>query len=380
MKKKIGIITYFYFYNYGTVLQAYALQRAINLLNKNVSAEIINYIFGEKTIRSKKQILKIRIRRLFYYVFDLRRILIKCLYKSKVNQRCGYFKQFIDTHISLSSQKYIYYNDLVKDPPIYDLYITGSDQTWSPKIGFNPALFLDFVNPLATRAAYAPSLGVNSLSDDEKKYLQDKLTGYRYLSCRETMGANLLAKIVQRNVEIVLDPTLLLKSDDWDSIKKNIEISAPYILCYFLGDRQYYRKFVRQLSKQTGLNIYYIPVSYIDFTSKNNLLWNVGPQEFIGLISKAEFICTDSFHGTAFSCNLGKQFYSFIKHEGELSGGDNSRLYDFLNRMNLLARLITNYSGGEIDIQKIDYHLTNKLLDKEREQSLNFLHKIINED
>ncbi|WP_106829654.1 polysaccharide pyruvyl transferase family protein [Parabacteroides pacaensis] len=376
--KKIGIITYFHFYNYGTVLQAFALESLISKMGSTV-CELINYEFQEIKEESKIQIVKTRLKRLLYYLFNLKRIITTYTYRKEMNRRIPFFEQFIKSYFRLSSNKYLYYTDLLKNPLHYDIYFTGSDQTWSPKIGFNPALFLNFADKQSIKAAYAPSVGVTSFTETEEIYLKEQLSKYDYLSCRETIGANLLSGITGKNVQVVLDPTLMITKEEWRKLTVKPKIKNPYILCYFLGHRQYYRNFVNKLAIQTGYDTYFIPVSYVDCKKTNSLLFDVGPAEFIGLIDQAAIVCTDSFHGLCFSINLNKEFYAFVKHEGAVDGGDNSRIYDLLNRMDLLLRLKSDFRETDIRMDPIDYIHVSKLLEKERKISKDFLHKVLNE-
>lgn len=376
--KKIGIITYFHFYNYGTVLQAFALESLISKMGAS-ACELINYEFQEIKEESKIQILKTRLKRLIYYLLDLKRVITIYTYRKEMNRRIPFFEQFIKSYFRLSSNKYLYYTDLLKNPPHYDIYFTGSDQTWSPKIGFNPALFLTFADENSIKAAYAPSVGVTSFTEAEEHYLKDHLSQYDYLSCRETLGADLLSGITGKKVQVVLDPTLMVAKDEWQKLAVKPKIKNPYILCYFLGHRQYYRNFVKKLAKQTGYDVYFVPVSYVDCKKTNSLFFDAGPAEFLGLIDQAAIVCTDSFHGLCFSINLNKEFYAFVKHEGAVDGGDNSRIYDLLNRMDLLYRLKSDFRETDIEMDPINYTHVNKLLEKEREISKDFLHKVLNE-
>lgn len=376
--KRIGIITYFHFYNYGTVLQALALEALIRKMGFS-KCELINYEFLEKKEKSKIQLIKTRLKRLVYYLFDLKRVITIYSYRKKMNRKIPFFEQFIKSYFRLSSDKYLYHTDLLKNPPYYDIYFTGSDQTWSPKIGFNPALFLNFADKQSIKAAYAPSVGVTSFTETEEIYLKEQLLKYDYLSCRETIGANLLSRITGKNVQVVLDPTLMITKEEWRKLAVKPKIKNPYILCYFLGHRQYYRNFVNKLATQTGYDIHFIPVSYVDCKKTNSLIFDAGPTEFIGLIDQAAIVCTDSFHGLCFSINLNKEFYAFVKHEGAVDGGDNSRIYDLLSRMDLLHRLKSDFKETDIKIDPIDYPHINKLLEKERERSSYFLKKVLNE-
>lgn len=377
-KKKIGVITYCYFYNYGTMLQAFATQLLFEK-NQGVEAELIDYRFGNKTAPRKFDILKIRIKRIFVYLWEMKRVYLTSKYAAQKSQRNKYFDEFASKYIHLSSKKYMYEYEIAKDVPKYDLYITGSDQTFSPKVGFSSALFLNFSPEDAIKAAYAPSIGVTTLTENQTAYLGRELQKYDLLSCRESLGSEILEKITGRKVETVLDPTLMIHSVEWMQYATKPNIGDKYILCYFLGDRDYYRDYVAQLSKQTGLPVYYIPVSWKDYKKCNNLLWEVGPSEFLGLIANAEYVCTDSFHGTIFSINFHREVRVFVKHIGDVNGGDNSRLFDILKRLGIESQLIIEYiKGTAIPDLRIDYARVDKLLLIEREKSKKYVEKIVN--
>lgn len=382
--KKIGIITYFYYYNYGTMLQGYALQRVMEREGKGeFSSEIIDCRFGEKDL-SFWYYFKIRVRRFFIYFTEIKRViatfkkrdLTNAKYREENNQKRQLFDNFVKQCCSMSQVTYKQSSDLYPQPPIYDIYVTGSDQTWSPKVGLRDSLFLGFAPKDKIKAAYAPSIGVAAYSSDEEQYVREHLKDYQFVSCREKHGAEILQKISPVKVETVLDPTLLLRADEWRSIATKPDVPEKYILCYFIGERTYYRAFAKQLSKQLNLPLVFIPGSNTDMISENYLVWQSGPREFLGLIDNAEVVLTDSFHGTIFSINFGKSFYSFIKHEGA-KAMDNMRIIDILERLGQADRLLTDYSGGDIDYHPVDYTATSSLLQTERESSELFINKIL---
>mgnify|MGYP001025185203 CR=1 FL=1 len=376
-KIKVGIITYFYFYNYGTMLQGLATQLLFNKF-RNIESEIIDFRFGTKISPRKVDVFLIRLKRIFVYIKEFKRVYLTGKYATRMSRRNRYFDKFVAKNVRLSSKKYMYEHEIIEDAPKYDIYVTGSDQTFSPKIGFSPALFLSFAFRDSVKAAYAPSLGVSSLTEEESHYIGEQLQKYDYLSCRESIGSNMLEKITGRKVTTVLDPTLMIHSEEWMRYAIEPNIKGRYILCYFLGDRDYYRDYVVQLSKQTSLPVYYIPANWKDFKKNNNLLWEVGPAEFLGLIANAEYICTDSFHGTLFSVNFHKEVRVFVKHAGNVNGGDNSRLFDVLKRMGIENQLITEYAKGTtIRESCIDYRHVDKLLNEERVKSMEYVESIV---
>jgi len=371
--KKVGIITYHYYYNYGTMLQAFALQNYIQKQNNN--CELIDYRVAEKKI-TKLNLLLIRLKRVFHYLNNLKKVYRYTVFRKKINQKHIFFKQFAEKYFNLTEQSYMYYCDLINNKPIKDIYIVGSDQTWSPKIGLNPAFFLEFAPKNSIKASYAPSIGVTKFDEISKEAISKYLNKFNFISCRETIGSQLLQQFTEKPIYTVLDPTFLLTADDWGKFSVNPIIKKPYILCYFLGNRKYYRTYVKELGKITKMEIYYIPVNYMDLSKKNNLLFNCGPSEFLGLIKNASIICTDSFHGMAFSINYNKDFYVFTKCKGSFSDGDNSRIYDLLNRMNLLDRLKT--PKDNVVFGPIEYSNVNEKLAKERKNSTKYLQNILN--
>lgn len=379
----IGILTYFNYYNYGSMLQGYATQVALRkYLNSNDSCLLINYRYASSISLSKKSLFYLRLKRLFYYVANLKMIIVRFRYSSRLSQKNRLFDNFRDYFIDTTNDFYRNKEELISNPPQFDTYVVGSDQTWSPKVsgGYSETpMFFDYIPTGFYKCAYAPSLGTCNLSESDINYLKSQVTQFEILSCRENDGTNLIKTLTSKNVDKVLDPTLLLCAQEWRkvSITPSLQTNG-YILCYFIGDRDYYRNFAKQIGKQLQLPIYYIPVSWKDCKSSNNLLFDVGPREFIGLIDNAKVVLTDSFHGTAFCTNLNSNFYSFIKHSGGKSSEDNSRLFDFLSGLNLGHRLIEDYNNDIIEFSEIDFSSVNKIIATQRRQSYNVIQSIAN--
>ena len=382
---KIGIITYFYYYNYGTMLQGYALQKVLERAgNGAFSSEIIDCRFGEKDL-SLWYYFKIRVRRFFVYFTQIKRViatfkkrdLTNAKYREENNKKRQLFDDFVKQCCSMSPKTYKQSSELYPNPPVYDIYVTGSDQTWSPKVGLRDSCFLGFAPKDKVKAAYAPSIGVAYYSPEEEQFVREHLHGYQFVSCREKHGADILGNLSPVPVETVLDPTLLLRADEWRQVTVMPEgLPEKYILCYFIGERMYYRDFAKQLSKQLNLPLIFIPGSNTDMKDENHLVWKSGPREFLWLIDNAEVVLTDSFHGTIFSINFRRNFYSFIKHEGA-KAMDNLRIIDILDRLGQANRLLTEYNGNIIDYKPVDYSSTDGLLQAERIISESFVNKIL---
>lgn len=369
--KKVGIITYHHYYNYGTVLQAYALQKAIDGI-EGYDSEIIDYRVSEEKKLSKWQLILLRIKRLPVYVLEWKRVRALKKYAGVFSAKKLKFDQFFKEDLIQNDKTFLSYEELNHANLNYDVLVTGSDQTWSPKIGFFPAYFLDFGSKKALRIAYAPSIGVAELSDEESNFLNLHLQPYEAISCREKLGTEILNNVVKgKKIVNVLDPTFLLKKDDWNKMAVTPNIKGDYILCYFIGHKTYYRDIAMQLSSDLGIPLYFIPVSWQDVGKGYNLVEDAGPREFLGLIRDARLVLTDSFHGTALSINYKKSFYSFTKIEGGKRASDNSRLYDILSKFHLEDRLYDQ--PGTIHFSDIDYTEADKALVAEREKSMSYL-------
>lgn len=369
--KKVGIITYHHDCNYGTVLQAFALQKAIDNI-EGYEAEIIDYRAAEEKKLTTWQLVLIRIRRLPVYFLEWRRVRNLMKYEKVLNAKSTTFDLFFEKHQKESKHTFYSFSELKHFNHNYDILVTGSDQTWSPKIGLYPAFFLEFGSKKALRIAYAPSIGVTKLSEEEIIFFNEHLQSFEAISCRERLGTEILKAAVKgKQIQNVLDPTFLLTKEDWDEIADPPAINGDYIFCYFIGHKTYYRDIAQQLSKDLGLPLYYIPVSWQDVDKGYNFVSEAGPKEFLGLIRNARLVLTDSFHGTAFSINYGKTFYTFTKIEGGKNAKDNSRLYDILSKLHLEDRL---YDSAEaIKFKDVDYSVAEKILEEERQQSLAFL-------
>lgn len=372
--KTIGIITYHHYYNYGTVLQAYALQKAIEQ-GLNCESEIIDYRFSEEKKISLFQLIILRLRRIFIYIFEIKRVWRLITQQKILLKKQHSFDLFFHDNLKVSDKTYHNKKEILESPPKYDIYMTGSDQTWSPQIGLSPVMFLNFVNNGAKKTAYAPSVGVSSFSKETNGVITRYLKDYSFISCRETVGATLLQKCTDKKVSIVLDPTLLISKTEWNQIAVAPAVTKPYILCYFIGHISYYRTYAQQLAKLTGFTLIYIPVSWVDLVKGNIFAADAGPKEFLGLIRDAQIVLTDSYHGTIFSINFQKDFYTFLKTKGGVTVLDNSRISDILSRLNLENRLKNEHS--EVEYTHIDYSRTNVLLEKEREHSWSYLRNAI---
>lgn len=370
---KAGILTFHHAHHYGAQLQAYALMRAAQ--KAGTECELINYV----------RVDTVEGNRLFKKGLSARSILSNAntlLNLGKLRKRYARFESFVHDGMNLSDKFYGSYEQLKNDAPAYDVYICGSDQIWNPLIykenTFDPAFFADFAKS-GRRIAYAPSFGISSIPGDKRELLKKYLDRFEYLSVREKQGEGIIRDIAAREAQTVLDPTLLLDGDDWSAVSAAPGYKEPYILCYFITDARKYGDFVQVLSDRYKLPVVSLCGSRRVVPQTRHTVLDAGPKEFLGLIRNAAAVCTDSFHGTVFSINFKKEFYSFESSQ-KSEKAVNSRLYSILDRLSLLSRIYSHTMElkdfrNRVDTlyKRIDYAQVDALLEKEREASAKYL-------
>lgn len=208
------------------------------------------------------------------------------------------------------------------------------------------------------------------------------LSLFDYLSVREISGQKIIKKILEKDVPVVLDPTLLLERNYWDRLLKEATVcipKQPYCFCYFLGNNKKHRESVKHLSQHKDYKIVNLQhfsgfcEADVDFADEN--LYAVSPQDFIALIANADYVCTDSFHCTAFSIQYEKNFTVFHRFEKKDKNSTNTRLYSLLEQLNLGTRIIDD--GQDIIPNAVDYSICNNLLEKQRVISSEYLQEAL---
>lgn len=300
-KKKVGIITFHFVNNFGGVLQAYALQKAI-ADRCNVETEIIDY--RNWFIRLTDRI------RLFPISTDKKEI-ISGLKTMKLRiQRRNKFGNFTKNHVKLT-KKYLNHFQLNRNPPKADKYICGSDQIWNPflTMGVSSNYFLAFEKKPENKIAYAPSFGTDGIARCYRKRLKKGLESIGHLSVREKSGQALIKKLTGREAERLIDPTFLLRKEEWENVGKNpICLEEPYILLYIMQRDMEVYEYARKIKEQMGIKLVEISRYGYNPGFVDETLISVGPDEFLGLFRDATYVCTNSYHGLAYSIIFEKEF------------------------------------------------------------------------
>ena len=352
-KKTIAVMTSYYINNYGSVLQALATKDFFSSLGFRVI--FINYIrenVRNRTVVNEKWNSNI-VRRIIYKIYKA----VDKRSKDKV------FKKFVNDNLNLS-RPYENKEALYKVPLDADIFCVGSDQMWNSEyngdvIGEN---YLDFAPLGSTKISLATSMGMASYSDKELKQMKLLLKDYLFISVREKEAVDILSAAGVKNVHQMLDPTLLLSGDRWRSLCSKYSENGDYVLIYQLNDNPDMQEFAKRLAAKEKIEVKQITYYMSQHWAGIKSIYDPKIEQFISLIEGAKYVITDSFHGTAFSINLNKEFFAFMsaKYAG--------RITSILSLTGLDDRLVEDidqyvYSG------KTDYAHVNEVLDKCRSEA-----------
>ena len=372
---KIALISYQFAYNYGTCLQAYALWKAIN--NAGYTSEYIN--FDWKFPTQEISLLEKYLQTAKEYLGGIKhqRFRATIEFKSLQSSNKQQFDKFRELHIHESNR--IQSNQLSNIENLYSKFIVGSDQTWNPDCvseKYFRIFLLSFLKNSQKKYAYAPSIGKSILNEHTFALFKQYLSDFSKISCREINGCNTLSKVLNREIYKVLDPTLLLDKTEWKKIETPRTQTKKYVLCYILGEKKNICEYAKSLANRKGFDLIILPTNVNIYQAyKPYIHKDIGPSEFLSLIHYCEYVITDSFHGSIFAINYNKNFYSFLKRNGDETQADNSRITDILKIFGLENRLKNdNDTTEEADI---DFQSVNHILQQEREKSNNFLLSIL---
>lgn len=365
---KVGVVTFHRAYNYGAVLQTWALQKALK--NTGVTPSVINYHLPSMDrlydpIRKKNPILK-GLKTIKVYLtkpYHLRR---RKVYRAFFAKNYDMYGDFVSA------------NDMKNLP--FDAFITGSDQVFntSHTEGVNPAFFLTFVQKPARKISYAASLGGDKFKPEDEYEAAKALKTFDYLSVREPGAVPAVSALSGKDVSVVPDPTLLLSREDYEELKKPCKLKGTrgghYILVYMMERNEELIKLANKISHDTGLPIAQRSFEKI-FDSETELLYEHGPDEFLSVIENADYVLTNSFHGTVFSLIYEKPFLSMLHSETGL------RVTDLLKEVGLTDHILYNIAEYK-DLEQFTIKDTESLRERKNElkkRGIDFLKKALTE-
>lgn len=358
MNKKCLIVTFQNAFNYGAMLQCYALQHTLE--RNGVDVKVLNYenkvindfykiFYYPKNEKFLKKYLKSSISALYFF--------------RQLYGRNEKFKKFLENNINLTkgyTKKELKSVSLGNDITL----IAGSDQIWNTDLtnGFDDIYYLNF-SKSSKKISYAASIGKNEIDlkflDNTKKCLDE----FSYISVREETGKKEIEKKLNKKVDVVLDPTLLIERKEWEKSVTNNKIGDKYIFVYMANDNVI--KAAKYISEKENLKI--VNVSKKNYFGKKEInKFKSDPFEFLTLLSNAEYVITTSFHATTFSMIFNKKIIVFPPK------GLSSRITDLVEKLELQDIIYNNFEESEMKKynNEINYEKSNKLLSELREESL----------
>ena len=349
---RIGVMTFLHNDNYGSILQAWALQQT--LLELGYDASCVDYA------PSKQE----KIRNLLLSGNSPRLILEGMRKKSATGKMRGGFDEFRREHIRTTAPCHDR-AALACAAADFDVMMCGSDQIWSP-VWLNPAYFLDFTDK--PKVSYAPSLGVKELPNKAKQRKIARLVKtFSALSVREAEGAALLQRMTGLEAAVLPDPVMLVPKEKWQSVLDTNVPKEKYVLCYFIGDNPAYWETVRIFAAKEGCEVRVIPRTEGARNAGFPLEEDVPPQRWLGLISGAAHVVTDSFHGAAFSAILNKECTIVRRYREDDPESKNSRIDQLLRNL------------GVSSLNDADWDAVNAALSKQAEGAKEWLRAAVSQ-
>lgn len=368
--------------NYGTTLQSFAtvkvLQDAgyqVRIIRYNKQRNLLqtiaalpNYIrsggSGELIIRLNKKIISF----------------LRPSYRKNSQIRNNAVEQnFKELFFEPLCDYYNGYEELKEGTKNYGLFLVGSDQLWHP-MGLASGFYnLMFVPDGKMKLAYAASFGLSYIPDFQKERTKKYLERFSWISCREQQGIRIIQDLSDVvHPDFVCDPAMLLSKEEWKNFAKDAtcHLEKPYIFCYFLGERKDIRQYAVELKERTGLPIVCLP--HVDKFVRaddgfgDTPLYRVTPMDFVALLNEAEFVLTDSFHGTLFSIILEKNFITFYRTKPSSVISTHSRIDSLLEKFGLQKQLFDKDIFKQIN-ERIDFSKVSVVVEDFRRKSRNLL-------
>lgn len=361
---RVGVVTFHNAFNFGATLQTWALQKALAKLGTepcviHYHPSVIDSLYDPYEGREGFD----RTKRRWYLKLTAPERLV----------RLKKYSSFIQEHLKLEGD-YPVYSALEENPPQLDAYITGSDQVWNSFHigGYDPAYFLEFAPEGSRKIAYGASIGRNMILPAYRGQIRKALEDYQAISLREISTTPAVERLTKKPVKVVADPTFLLEREDYEEIRVDETREEKYILVYMMEESQEVKKMANRVSKALGYPIVQRrPVK--KFANELESCYTNTPGEFLGLVSNAEYVITNSFHGTVFSLIYEKPFVSLLHSD------TGSRTVDLLKSLHMEDHIVWDESKfcdmGQFEIKDVED--LRRRIAKHRTKSLQYLQEAL---
>lgn len=356
-KMKIDMITFHTPKNYGAVLQAVSLMKTLEQYAEDV--QVIDY--NTPHLRSLYPVVsKPNGIKSFIKMF-----LMLPTYHNKKKKYCK-FDAFVKENLNLTQR-------LESTDALYDfkwdadLFVTGSDQVFNPRriSDERKAFYLDFVPETAKRISYAGSFGCDDVPDEQREEISRYLNQMDSIAVREKTGVQIVKELTGRSAALVLDPVFLNDRDFWKQYESPYEKDFGKYLFYYrlMNDRKADQR-IQKIAEDKNLKLVVMTDDLLRMKA-DYVLRDVGPREFLFLMSHADFIVTNAFHGVAFSLIYQKQFV--FSDTSSLTNGRGRSVLEMLGIEE--TAYLPNYNGQE----EINYDLVNIILRERIKESKMYL-------
>ena len=369
-KRRVGIVSYnMYgnFTNYGSALQSYALQTAINKLDPaGIHAIVVDYcpdILMDKDILNPMK-----------NMWDTDPVLRENCRKSldAIKENYNKFKSFYKTHYCLSSKKYTStnFNESLNTEDL-DGYVCGSDTVFAvPEFGFDDGFYANYSSMKHRSVAYAASFGDFDIEPTNQSELKEKLGNFKAIALRENDKMDVVKELYSGPLFKVIDPTLLLKASEYEDILKDPDIHEPYLLLYSRRNDPSMEAFAEKLAEESGLAIVEISLKATN-ADRHIMRYDAGVEEFLGLVKNASIVVTNSFHGMIFAVQFRRPFYIFSRKLCD------TKIKEILDIFGIPDRFIESSNITFTKAESIDYDKVHSRISNQRNESIGILSKIL---
>lgn len=353
---KVGIVTFQETNNYGALLQNYALSRAFR--KNGAEPKTINYI--SEYIGKPYRFSHLKNKGLMTYLLGVAGYFIylpRTIKNNRFRKHIKYTSKVNKTNVK----------DIVDD---FDIFVTGSDQVWNYNLtGGDGYYLLDFVKDKSRCNSYSASLGVKTIDDKYSSEYRELLSDFHYVSVREESAKDALVPVLGKEVDVVADPCVLLSKSEWDKVS-NTPREKGYVYVYQLGVSGDAVRLAKKIAKEKGLKVIFTPFP-VGGMAVGKFDIFAGAAEVLGYIKNADYVITDSFHGTLLSIIFNKRFFTKASGTHAAVG---SRIFDMLNHYGLTDRIISSNTNYK---EKIDYERVNALLEDDRKKGMGVIKNIL---
>lgn len=370
---KIAILTLPLHVNYGGNVQNFALQHTLHKLGHDV----VTINCQEDNVSLLRYCLS-TLKRLIQQPINSRHLIFTKNEKKYISQN---HKKFIDDYINLTIPvKFSSLNSFFENNH-FDAVFVGSDQVWRPK--YTPCIesyFLDFIkeNTVIKKISYAASFGSDKweYNSQQQSNCKSLIQKFNALSVRESIGADMCAEYFGVKAQHVLDPTMLLTKEEYIDVFKNENLpnnnGGLFNYTLDVGDEK--SLLIKDIALSLNMKCF---TTYPERTKKNTVFIRdlnsykyPSVQAWLKSFFDADFIITDSFHGTVFSIIFNKPFIALSNQDRGAA-----RFISLLKMFNLESRLVTDVQKFDKNIiaNGIDYEVVNERLEQLRSSSLSFI-------